>query len=95
MNQKYSHIQQQVFKLSHVRFYKIRENNCIALYKHYNNIISSNDRMLKCLSRMKFPYGTDTHTNDGWALGTQKSDDPGQIIATLVHYLHLCTHKYL
>lgn len=51
--------------------------------------------MLKCLSRMKFPYGTDTHTNDGWALGTQKSDDPGQIIATLVHYLHLCTHKYL
>lgn len=35
------------------------------------------------------------YPNDGWALGTHKSDDPGQIIATLIHYLHLCTHKYL
>lgn len=34
------------------------------------------------------------YPNDGWALGTHKSD-PGQIIATLIHYLHLCTHKYL
>jgi len=52
--------------------------------------------MLKCLSRIKkFPYGTDTQMMGGHLEHTNKSDDPGQIIATLIHYLHLCTHKYL
>lgn len=53
-------------KLTHTQSYKIKENNCIALYKHHNNIISSNNnRMLKCLSNMKFPHGTDTQMMDG------------------------------
>lgn len=85
-----------IFKLSHAQFYKIRENNCIALYKHYNNIISSNDCMLKCLSRMKFPYGTDTQMMGGHLEHTSLIPVKLQLLSFIIYIcVHINTQKYL